>query len=462
MSDQMPDPQRAAILVVDDSKVIRVALQRILQGQNTVYEAADGEQALELLQQYPDIGLVLTDLSMPGIDGQDLLLRIRDGIDDVPTDLPVVIVTGQESDEAASDEWRSLGANAVLMKPFVPTRVREVVAELLPPPPEPEVAEPEPTGAADSAETQALRDEVERLRRELMLRQQSSNEREAQKELERLRNALGEARDESTAAFQRAEEREREIESLQARLEETETALAAARARDEEAAAASEQTEDREAKLATLRARVEELESEDGEASGASGVSSEELDQLRSRVRELEGETVRLDHELVELERQREAVQKDLKEARDEAQRLRRERNQQCERAAAAEKARAEAEQRCADSGESAAELGERLVAREKELAEAQRRNQDLRGRIRDLEHALTGHSTTAAAEPASETALAESVKAEPEDRPRAPYQEGRHDRPARLGRRRWFRVAFVGVLAVVVALGVAIYLRGY
>ena len=460
MSDQIPDPKRTAILVVDDSKVIRVALQRILQGQHTVYEAADGEQALELLQQYPDIGLVLTDLSMPGIDGQDLLLRIRDGLDDVPADLPVAIVTGQESDEAASDEWRSLGASAVLMKPFVPTRVREVVAELLPPPPEPEVVEAGPEEAsADPAETQALRDEVERLRRELMLRQQSSNEREAQKELERLRNALGEARDESTAAFQQAEEREREIETLQARLEETETALAEARARDEETAAAGEQTEAREAELATLRARVEELEAEQA---GAPAAASQETDQLRSRVRELEGENVRLDHELVELERQREAVQKELNEARAEADRLRRERNQQCERAAAAEKAQTEAEQRCAESGESAADLGERLVAREKELAEAQQRNQDLRGRIRDLEHALTGHSTTAAAEPASEAGPAESIQAEPQDSLRAPPQDATHRRRARLGRRRWFRVTFVGVLAVIVALGVAIYMRGY
>ncbi|WP_018176298.1 response regulator [Thioalkalivibrio sp. AKL8] len=456
MSDQIPDPKRAAILVVDDSKVIRVALQRILQGQNTVYEAADGEQALELLQQYPDIGLVLTDLSMPGIDGQDLLLRIRDGVDDIPTDLPVVIVTGQESDEAASDEWRSLGANAVLMKPFVPTRVREVVAELLPPPP---VPEPPPSGAApDSAENQALRDEVERLRRELMLRQQSSNEREAQKELERLRNALGEARDESTAAFQRAEERDREIETLQGRLEEAETALAEARARDDEVAAAAEQAAAREEELAALRVRVEELEAE---GAPESTEPDRETEQLRSRVRELESENVRLDHELVDLERQREEEQTELKVARGEAERLRRERNQQCERAAAAEKAQAEAEQRCTDSQDSASDLGDRLVAREQELAEAQQRNQDLRGRIRDLEHALTGHSTTAAAEPASEPSRGEPVKAEPEDSLRASLFDAQHARPARLGRRRWFRLAFVGVLAVIVVLGVAIYLRG-
>ncbi|WP_018951858.1 response regulator [Thioalkalivibrio sp. AKL12] len=456
MSDQIPDPKRAAILVVDDSKVIRVALQRILQGQNTVYEAADGEQALELLQQYPDIGLVLTDLSMPGIDGQDLLLRIRDGVDDLPTDLPVVIVTGQESDEAASEEWRSLGANAVLMKPFVPTRVREVVAELLPPPPVPEPAAP--GGAPDSAENQALRDEVERLRRELMLRQQSSNEREAQKELERLRNALGEARDESTAAFQRAEERDREIETLQGRLEEAETALAEARARDDEVVAAAEQAAAREEELAALRVRVEELEAE---SPPESTEPDRETEQLRSRVRELESENVRLDHELVDLERQREEQQTELKVARGEAERLRRERNQQCERAAAAEKAQAEAEQRCSDSQDSASDLGDRLVARERELAEAQQRNQDLRGRIRDLEHALTGHSTTAAAEPASEPSRGETVKAEPEDSLRAPLFDAKHARPARLAGRRWFRLAFVGVLAVIVVLGVAIYLRG-
>ncbi|WP_018949270.1 response regulator [Thioalkalivibrio sp. ALMg11] len=454
MSDQIPDPKRAAILVVDDSKVIRVALQRILQGQNTVYEGADGEQALELLQQYPDIGLVLTDLSMPGIDGQDLLLRIRDGVDEVPTDLPVVIVTGQESDEAASDEWRSLGANAVLMKPFVPTRVREVVAELLPPPPAPEPAPPAET-APDSAENQALRDEVERLRRELMLRQQSSNEREAKQELERLRNALGEARDESTAAFQRAEEREGEIESLQARLQETEAAMAEAQASAAEAETIRAQAEEREHELEALRTRVEELEA-DSNASPVEANSASET--LRTRLHELEAENVRLDHELVDLERQREEEQTELKVARGEAERLRRERNQQCERAAAAEKAQAEAEQRCTDSQDSASDLGDRLVARERELAEAQQRNQDLRGRIRDLEHALTGHSTTAAAEPMSEPSRGEPVKAEPGDRPRASLFDAK---PARLGRRRWFRLAFVGVLAVIVVLGVAIYLRG-
>ncbi|WP_038052816.1 response regulator [Thioalkalivibrio sp. ALJ1] len=451
MSDQKPDPKRTAILVVDDSKVIRVALQRILQGQHTVYEAVDGEQALELLQHNPDIGLVLTDLSMPGIDGQDLLLRVRDGLEDVPTDLPVAIVTGQESDEAASNEWRSLGANAVLMKPFVPTRVREVVATLLP---QPELTD----DASATAEVQALRDEIERLRRELMLRQQSANEREAQKELERLRNALGEARDESTAAFQRAEEYEREIATLQARVSEVDAALAEARAQNEAAAADGEQAAAREEELEVLRVRVAEFEA--AEPTG----SADEIASLRSRLHELEGENVRLDHDLVEMERQRELVQQELKTAQDEASRLRRERNQQCERAAAAEKARSEAEQRCADTQESASDIGERLVARERELAEAAARNQDLRGRIRDLEHALTGSSTTAAVErmDSSEPHIPADAAADDEDALRAPPRDSRPAQSTRLGRRRWFQLAFFGVLAVVLALAIAIYLRGF
>ncbi|WP_019625906.1 response regulator [Thioalkalivibrio sp. ALJT] len=412
MNTQIPDPRRSTILVVDDSKVIRVALQRILQGQNSVYEASDGEQALELLQQHPDIGLVLTDLSMPGIDGQDLLLRVRDGLDGVPADLPVVIVTGQEGDEAASDEWRSLGANAVLMKPFVPARVREVVAELLPsPPPEPQ---PDPAAAEiDSPAVQALRDEVERLRRELMLRQQSTNERAAQKELERLRIALGVARDESTAAFQRIDEHEREVEQL--------------------------------------RARLQELEAEPTP-------TDPEADALRARLRELEGENVRLDHDLVDVERQREAVQQELAQVRAEAERLRGERNQQCDRAAAAEKALTDTESRYNESQAAAAEASQRLAMRERELESAQQRIQDLRGRVRDLEQAVNGHPNQAAAASARPSVGSAPARARPAEHP--PGVRGRT--PLLLWRRRWFRLLFVAVLAVIATLAVALYQRGF
>lgn len=441
MTDHNPDPKRQAVLVVDDSRVIRVALQRILQGERSVYEAGDGEQALEVLQQSPDIGLVLTDLSMPGIDGQDLLLRIRDGVDAVPTDLPVVIVTGQENDAAASEGWRSLGANDVLMKPFIPSRVREVVAELLPAPAEAVSEEPE------SEDTEGLRAEVQRLRQELMLRQQSASEREAQKELQRLHTALGEARDEATAALQRAEEGEQRATTLQARLAEMESLASRSQELEKEVQLARDTAEKRERDLNELRERVRQLESERGDAT--------EVETLRNRVREFESENVRLDHELVELDRQREAVQKELAEAREKIERLRRERNEQCERAADAEKVQAELEERRAEGEQAVADLSRQLEARQEELEEAQRRNHELRGRVRDLENALSTTQKAAAVQAGS----AEGA---------APRGEGGGGSGAstggssRRGRRLWLGLALTAALLVVVALGVAIFLRGY
>jgi CheY-like chemotaxis protein len=444
MSDQNPDPKRQAVLVVDDSRVIRVALQRILQGERSVYEAGDGEQALEVLQQSPDIGLVLTDLSMPGIDGQDLLLRIRDGVDAVPADLPVVIVTGQENDAAASDGWRSLGANDVLMKPFIPSRVREVVAELLPAPAEVVSAGPE------SEDTEGLRAEVERLRQELMLRQQSASEREAQKELQRLHVALGEARDEATAAFQRAEEGEQRATALQERLAEMEPLASRSQELEKEAQLARDTAEKREHELNELRERVRGMESERGDAT--------EVETLRNRVREFESENVRLDHELVELDRQREAVQKELAQAHEKIERLRRERNEQCERAADAEKAQAELDARRAEGEQAVADLNRQLETRQQELEEAQRRNHELRGRVRELENALSTTEKAAAVSAGS----VDATTARGEGHGGAEPNTGGASRRGGRGGRLWLGLALSAALIAVVVLGVAIFLRGY
>ncbi|PYG01484.1 CheY-like chemotaxis protein [Thioalkalivibrio sp. ALE21] len=412
---------RTAVLVVDDSKVIRVALQRILRDTHTVYEAADGEEAWARLQEQNDIGLVLTDLSMPKLDGQDLLMRIRDGADGVPADLPVGIVTGQENDEQSEEDWRSMGANAVLKKPFVPGRVREVVAELLP-----EHAAPD---EETEAELRHLRDEVERLRRELMLRQSSSGDRELHNELERLRQALAESRDDATAAYQRADEYEEKSRSLEQELEE-------ARER--------------------LNQASEELEhAHEEQADEAAGAAADESRQ--QRVTELEGEVIRLEHELVELERERDKAREERDAANKTAERLRRERNQQTERAAAAETAQHELKTQCSDQGSTLGQLRASLEQRERELSEAVHKNKSLRARIRDLELELNGGPKAApeaegpASEQGGETAAATgSGKAS-------------FDPPSdRLWSRPWFRGVLVAAVLAVIFLGVLIYLRGF
>ncbi|WP_019021617.1 response regulator [Thioalkalivibrio sp. ALE23] len=411
---------RTAVLVVDDSKVIRVALQRILRDTHTVYEAADGEEAWARLQEQNDIGLVLTDLSMPKLDGQDLLMRIRDGADGVPADLPVGIVTGQENDEQSEEDWRSMGANAVLKKPFVPGRVREVVAELLPEHP---VADEE-----TEAELRHLRDEVERLRRELMLRQSSSGDRELHNELDRLRQALAESRDDATAAYQRADEYEEKSRALEQELEE-------ARQRLSEASEALEQ--------------AQEQSAEEG------GATSD--DDRQQRVTELEGEVIRLEHELVELERERDKAREERDAANQTAERLRGERNQQCERASAAEAAQHELETQCSDQESTLAQLRDSLEQRERELSEAMHKNKSLRARIRDLELELNGGPKAA---PEAEGPASEQGGETP-----AATSSGKasFDPPSdRLWSRPWFRGVLVAAVLAVIFLGVLIYLRGF
>jgi diguanylate cyclase (GGDEF)-like protein len=66
------------IMIVDDSKFFRVVLSRLLRVHlYNVLEAVDGPTALHMLEQTPDVSLVITDYSMPGMDGFTLIKRIR-------------------------------------------------------------------------------------------------------------------------------------------------------------------------------------------------------------------------------------------------------------------------------------------------------------------------------------------------------------------------------------------------
>jgi two-component system chemotaxis sensor kinase CheA len=102
---------RARVLVVDDSPIIRDLLVELLTAAKLdVHTAADGAEALEVLDRHR-VDLVLSDVEMPGIDGFELLTRIR-GRD---PELPVVMVTTRGS-MADRERAAALGANAYLVK----------------------------------------------------------------------------------------------------------------------------------------------------------------------------------------------------------------------------------------------------------------------------------------------------------------------------------------------------------
>jgi DNA-binding NarL/FixJ family response regulator len=69
------------LLVVDDHVLIREALRGVLNELRrgaTILEASNGRQAMELVEQHPDVGLVLLDLNLPDRDGYSVLGELRD------------------------------------------------------------------------------------------------------------------------------------------------------------------------------------------------------------------------------------------------------------------------------------------------------------------------------------------------------------------------------------------------
>ncbi len=106
------------ILAVDDSRVMRRAISKILGKDYDVIEAEHGEDAWTLLTNDSSIQVVFSDISMPYLDGFGLLERIRSTEDEHLKEIPVVIVTGKEDDEASKNKALSMGATDFISKPF--------------------------------------------------------------------------------------------------------------------------------------------------------------------------------------------------------------------------------------------------------------------------------------------------------------------------------------------------------
>ncbi|MGH7391423.1 MAG: response regulator [Candidatus Rokuibacteriota bacterium] len=110
------NPRRGApavvILVIDDQPIVAGALAESLQSAgNQVIIAGGGEEGLAVLEKMrPDA--VFLDLVMPGMDGLEVLRRIRE----LDPGLPVVILSGWVSPEAA-ERARKMGVADVLSKP---------------------------------------------------------------------------------------------------------------------------------------------------------------------------------------------------------------------------------------------------------------------------------------------------------------------------------------------------------
>ena len=113
-------PDSLLILIVDDDEDLRLLARRALtRGGHRILEATTGEDGLKIIaSRHPD--LLVLDLFMPGIDGFEVLRRLR--ADEAGRSLPVIVLTAH-GDEKAAQESFNLGATDFLSKPFTPPQL---------------------------------------------------------------------------------------------------------------------------------------------------------------------------------------------------------------------------------------------------------------------------------------------------------------------------------------------------
>ena len=113
------------ILIVDDDEELRSELKEFLEGYEVI-GVPDGGAALKLLGRANEVGLVILDIKMPGVNGLDVLAEIKK----TDTNLKTIILTGHSSKDAAIEALKSR-ADDYLEKPVGLAKLKETVENLL-------------------------------------------------------------------------------------------------------------------------------------------------------------------------------------------------------------------------------------------------------------------------------------------------------------------------------------------
>ena len=115
------------ILLVEDHLDTRQMYAEFLGMGFEVLTAPDGEQALEAVRLHsPD--LLITDLSLPGIDGFELIAQVRQ--DPSLGGMPIICLSGYGG-HIYEERAAAAGCDRILLKPCMPDKLAEVAAELI-------------------------------------------------------------------------------------------------------------------------------------------------------------------------------------------------------------------------------------------------------------------------------------------------------------------------------------------
>ncbi|HUL93662.1 MAG TPA: diguanylate cyclase [Burkholderiales bacterium] len=118
------------VLLVDDSRIVRTTIARLIRKSFDVREEADGEAGWQAISSDPSIVVVFSDIQMPKLDGFALLERIRTSQDPRIKSVPVIVISGDE-DDATKKRAKAAGANDFITKTTDGTEILARIDNLL-------------------------------------------------------------------------------------------------------------------------------------------------------------------------------------------------------------------------------------------------------------------------------------------------------------------------------------------
>jgi two-component system chemotaxis response regulator CheY len=119
------------ILVVDDSALIQQMYKMTLLRYNCpIISAKNGQAALDLLPQHPDIGLILLDINMPIMGGLEFLQKVK-ALGSY-SHIPIIIQSTEGKDEDTK-RGMELGAAGYVTKPIQPAALHALIEKLVKP-----------------------------------------------------------------------------------------------------------------------------------------------------------------------------------------------------------------------------------------------------------------------------------------------------------------------------------------
>ena len=117
MEKQLFDLTGVNILVAEDDPISMIIVSKMLDIKNaSVFEAENGDEAIELLNETPDVNVVLLDLEMPKMNGYVAVKKIKE---QYPS-LPVLAITANLIDKKMETSLFENGFNDAISKPFKP------------------------------------------------------------------------------------------------------------------------------------------------------------------------------------------------------------------------------------------------------------------------------------------------------------------------------------------------------